>query len=113
MKKIFFIIPMLYSVSAFGALKVTYCEGPTVYTSCKAGYYLASGSCKPCPIGTFKPDSGTETACKTCPPSGDIVGTTASTATKDISGCYIPAEQTSWTDSTGTYVCGQDSYYVE
>lgn len=113
MKKIFFILPLLYSVSALGAVKMTYCEGSTVYTSCNAGYYLSSKTCKACAVGTYKSDSGTGTSCTACPSSGGVAGTTASTATKAITGCYIPAGELSWTDSTGTYVCGQNSYYVQ
>ncbi len=113
MRKYFFILPLLYSASALGAVKMTYCEGSTVYTSCNAGYYLSSSTCKPCAIGTYKSSSGTDTSCTTCPSSGGVAGTTASTATKDITGCCIPAGQMSWTDSAGTYTCGQDSCYVQ
>lgn len=50
------------------------------------------------------------TGCTRCPSSGGVYGTSAAGSTA-ITDCYIPAGDISWTDDTGTYVCGEDSYY--
>ena len=51
--------------------------------------------------------------CTPCPSSGGIQGTTARPGATFITECYIPAGEISWTDDTGTYVCGENSYYEE
>ena len=63
--------------------------------SCAAGYYLT--------------DTNT---CERCPSSGGVHGTTPEYNTSGITSCYIPAGDISFTDDTGTYVCGENSYYT-
>ena len=72
------------------------CRTSTSYR-CAAGYYGSS-------------TNGTS-GCMRCPSSGGVYGTSVAGSTS-ITSCYIPAGAISWTDSTGTYVCGEDSYYA-
>ena len=72
------------------------CSATTSYR-CAAGYYGSS-------------TNGTS-GCTRCPSSGGVYGTSVAGSTT-ITDCYIPAGDISWTDDTGTYVCGEDSYYI-
>ncbi len=66
--------------------------------------------CIPCAVGTYKSESGTQTSCATCPPSGGTVGTTQSQGSTDITQCYIPAGA-SFSDNAGTYEYTNNCYY--
>lgn len=92
---------------------------------CDAGYYGTAtcswlngtrtcSGCSACPAGYYKSyggDGARGDVCTRCPSSGGVYGTTTAGATA-VTQCYIPAGDISWTDSTGTYTCGEDSYYT-
>ncbi len=105
-----FIIGTTTTNALYAAAPKTTCVLYEVYTSCNAGYYLSSRSCKPCPVGTYKSASGTQTSCTTCPSSGGIAGTTKSTGSTAITQCYLPAGSSS-SDSGGKYEYTGDCYY--
>jgi len=105
-----FIIGAITTNTAHAALAQTECIIREVYTSCNAGYYMSGTVCKPCPVGTYKSTSGTQTSCTTCPTSGGVAGTTESQGSTAVTQCYIPAG-TSFSDSTGTYEYTDKCYY--
>ncbi len=59
-------------------------EESRTYTSCNAGYYLTSGTCRACGTGMYKPLAGTD-GCTACPSSG----TTVSTGATAVTQCYV------------------------
>ena len=89
MKKLLLVISLCLLVGGARAD----CVSETVYVACKPGYYLYADDCK------------------RCPSSGGVYGTTPDQNTGDITSCYIPAGEISWTDDSGTYVCTENSYY--
>lgn len=85
-------------------------------TNCKCSVIESDWRCDAGYYGTAKYDlvaSGGYgySGCTRCPSSGGVYGTSAAGSTEKTS-CYIPAGDISWTDSTGTYVCGEDSYFA-
>lgn len=72
---------------------------------------VSSLGCESCTKGYYS--AGVASECSQCPSSGGITGTTAQSRSTSITDCYIPAGQLSWTDDSGTYVCGENSYYTE
>ncbi|MBR1954203.1 MAG: hypothetical protein IKA25_03995 [Alphaproteobacteria bacterium] len=109
------------------------CNTRSSTAACAAGYYgtgtysiLGGGTgCTACPENaTCAGGNGTTflcnvgyfangDVCERCPSSGGVYGTTAAIGATARSECYIPAGDISFTDDTGTYVCGEDSYFSE
>ncbi|MBE6456370.1 MAG: hypothetical protein E7008_00270 [Alphaproteobacteria bacterium] len=73
---------------------------------CAAGYYGTAS------YGMLADGTYGYSGCSRCPSSGGVYGTSVAGSTA-ITSCYIPAGDISWTDNTGTYVCGEDSFYVK
>ncbi len=80
-----------------------------VSRTCNCNTCSASTSYR-CASGYYGSSTNGISGCTRCPSSGGVYGTSAAGSTA-ITDCYIPAGDISWTDDTGTYVCGEDSYY--
>ena len=117
-KKISFFVALLivfvaspsYAVIGSASIK-TVCPGWHIYTTCNPGYYLSGSTCVPCAVGTFKSTTGTG-ACESCPSSGGIAGTTASTGAKAKTECYLPSG-TSFSDGTGSGTYTGNCYWKD
>ena len=85
--------------------------GGTGCTACPENATCAGGNGTTflCNVGYFANGD----VCERCPSSGGVYGTTAAIGATARSECYIPAGDISFTDDTGTYVCGEDSYFSE
>lgn len=63
-----------------------------------------------CAVGYYGTSTNGTSGCTRCPSSGGIYGTTAAAGSKNITSCYIPANQT-MSDGTGEYVFTNKCYY--
>ena len=81
-------------------------------TSCKSGYmrveHVLSDTCSywSCQYGCAAGEYYTVSGCYDCPYPG-----TSASGTSSITGCYIPANQLTGSDSTGSWTCTSAAYY--
>lgn len=87
------------------------CVATTTYSSCNAGYEMVLGNCVACSKGYYNPTAGASASCTKCPPSGKVLGLTASTASVAKTDCYIPANS-NLSDTAGAYTFTSNCGYT-